>query len=56
MKQFTSTLALMVLGVVVLASTSRALIDLAGALVVPIVTGGIIAALLRCVWWLTGPR
>lgn len=56
MKRFTSTLALAVLGLVVLAASSHALIALAGALVVPIVAGGIVAALLRCVWWLTGPR
>ncbi len=41
---------------VVIAASSRALIALAGALVMPIVAAGIVAALLRCVWWLTGPR
>jgi hypothetical protein len=51
-----STLGLAVLGLVVLAATSRALIALAGALVMPIVVCGIVVALLRCVWWLTGPR
>jgi energy-converting hydrogenase Eha subunit C len=45
-----------VLGLVVLAATSRALTALAGALVAPIVVCGIVVALLRCVWWLTGPR
>ena len=43
-------------GLVVIAASSRALIALAGALVMPIVVLGIVAALLRCVWWLTGPR
>ncbi len=41
---------------VVIAASSRALIALAGTLVMPIVAAGIVAALLRCVWWLTGPR
>ena len=45
-----------VVGLVVIAASSRALIALAGALVTPIVAGGIVVALLRCVWWLTGPR
>ncbi len=43
-------------GVVVVAASSRALIALAGALVVPIVTLGILAALLRCIWFFTGSR
>jgi hypothetical protein len=51
-----SALSLTVLGLVVLAATSRALIALAGALVMPIVALGIVVALLRCVFWLTGPR
>jgi hypothetical protein len=45
-----------VLGLVVLAATSRALIALAGALQPLLVIGCIVVALLRCVWWLTGPR
>jgi len=51
-----SVLGLAVLGLVVLAATSRALIALAGSLIMPIVVCGIVVALLRCVWWLTGPR
>jgi hypothetical protein len=51
-----STLALAILGLVVLAAASPALVRLAGALVAPVVAGGIVVALLRCVWWLTGPR
>jgi len=52
-----SHLALLgVIGLVVLAATSRALIALAGALITPIVACGIVVCLLRCVWWLTGPR
>jgi hypothetical protein len=51
-----SALGLAVLGLVVLAATSRALIALAGALVMPIVALGIVVTLLRCVFWLTGSR
>ncbi|HSZ13110.1 MAG TPA: hypothetical protein VK790_03645 [Solirubrobacteraceae bacterium] len=47
---------LLLVGLVVLAAASPALIRLAGALVGPVVAGGVVAALLRCVWWLTGPR
>lgn len=56
MSKLATTLGLMLLGLVVLAASSRVLIALAGALVTPIVAGGIVVALLRCVWWLTGPR
>jgi uncharacterized protein (DUF697 family) len=56
MSKLVSTLATVILGLVVLAATSRALISLAGALVTPVVASGIVVALLRCVWWLTGPR
>lgn len=56
MSRLPSTLVLAILGLVVLAATSRALIALAGSLVTPLVACGIVAALLRCVWWLTGPR
>jgi|NGEPerStandDraft_6_1074524.scaffolds.fasta_scaffold164336_2 hypothetical protein len=56
MTKLVSTLSTVILGLVVLAATSRALIALAGALVTPIVACGIVVALLRCVWWLTGPR
>jgi energy-converting hydrogenase Eha subunit C len=47
---------LAIVGLVVLAAASPALIRLAGSLVTPIVACGIVVALLRCVWWLTGPR
>lgn len=50
------TALLVVVGLVVLAATSRALIALAGALVTPIAVCAVLVALLRCVWWLTGPR
>jgi hypothetical protein len=43
-------------GLCVLAASSRALIALAGALVVPIVALGITACLVRIAWWWTGPR
>ena len=56
MSRLPATLALAILGLVVLAAASRALIALAGALVTPIVACTVVAALLRCVWWLTGPR
>jgi len=56
MTKLASTLALVIFGLVVLAAASRALIALAGALVTPIVTFAVVAALLRCVWWLTGPK
>jgi len=56
MSKLASALTLAIFGLVVLAATSRALIALAGSLVVPIVACGIVVALLRCVWWLTGPR
>jgi len=56
MNKLASTLALAILGLVVLAATSRALIALAGGLVAPIVAGAVVVALLRCLWWLTGPR
>jgi hypothetical protein len=56
MSRLPTTLALAILGLVVLAATSRALIALAGSLVMPMVTCAVVVALLRCVWWLTGPR
>lgn len=56
MTKLVQALLLGIVGLVVLAAASRALVALAGALVVPAVTVGVIAALLRCVWWLTGPR
>lgn len=56
MNRLAPTLALVILGLVVLAATSRFLIALAGALVMPIVVAGIVAAILRCLWWMTGPR
>jgi len=56
MSKAATTLGLVILGLVVLAATSRALIALAGALLPLIVVGGIVVALLRCVWWLSGPR
>jgi hypothetical protein len=43
-------------GLVVIAASSRALIALAGALVMPIVALGLTACLIRVVWWWTGPR
>ncbi|MHB8243574.1 MAG: hypothetical protein ACYDHN_16500 [Solirubrobacteraceae bacterium] len=45
-----------IVAVVVLAAATPALTKLASALVAPLLIVGIIAALLRCVWWLTGPR
>jgi hypothetical protein len=45
-----------IVGLVVLAAATPALTKLASALVAPLLIGGIVGALLRCVWWLTGPR
>ncbi len=56
MNKLASTLALVVLALVVLAASSRALIALASGLLPILVAAGVIAALLRCIWWLTGPR
>lgn len=56
MNKLASALALAILGLVVLAATSRALIALAGALATPIVACAVAIALLRYVWWLTGSR
>jgi hypothetical protein len=47
---------LLLAALMVLAAAAPALTRLAGALVVPLLIAGIVAALLRCVWWLTGPR
>lgn len=47
---------LALVGLVVLAATSRALIALAGALQPLLVIVCVAVVLLRCVWWLTGPR
>jgi hypothetical protein len=43
-------------GLAVIAASSRALIALAGALLMPILALGVVAGFLRCLWWLTGPR
>jgi hypothetical protein len=56
MTKLVHAVLLALVGLVVLAATSPALIRLAGALTTPIVACGIVVALLRCVWWLTGPR
>jgi hypothetical protein len=51
-----STLGLVILGLVVLAATSRTLVALAGALQPLLVIVCVAVLLLRCVWWWTGPR
>ncbi len=56
MNKLIQAMLLGVLGLVVLAATSRVLVALAGALVGPIVACAVVVALLRCVWWWTGPR
>ena len=56
MSKLIQAVLLGLVGLTVLAAATPALIKLAGALVTPIVAFGIVAALLRCVWWLTGPR
>jgi hypothetical protein len=56
MNKLVQAVLLGLIGLAVLAAATPALIKLAGALVTPIVVGGIIAALLRCVWFYTGPR
>lgn len=56
MNRLIQALVLVIVGLVVLAAASRALIALAEALATPLVACGIVVALLRCVWWLTGPR
>jgi hypothetical protein len=43
-------------GLVVIAASSRALIALAGALQPFLVIGCVVVGLLRCVWFFTGPR
>jgi hypothetical protein len=47
---------LVLVGLVVLAAASPTLTKLAAALIPLALVVGIVAALLRCVWWLTGPR
>jgi hypothetical protein len=47
---------LSVLGLAALAAATPALTRLVGALVPLVLVVGILAALLRCVWWWTGPR
>ena len=56
MNKLIQVLLLSVIGLTVLDAASGPLTKLAGALVTPILVGGLIAGLLRCVWWLTGPR
>jgi hypothetical protein len=56
MNKLVHAILLALVGLVVLAASSHALVALAGALVTPIVACGIVVALLRCVWWLTVPR
>jgi hypothetical protein len=56
MNKLASVLALVVLALVVLAAASRPLIALASGLVPILVVAGLIAALLRCIWFFTGPR
>jgi hypothetical protein len=56
MNKLVSTLALAIVGLVVLAAASSTLTRLAGALIPLALVVGIVAALLRWVWWLTGPR
>jgi hypothetical protein len=53
MNRLASTLALGIVGLVVIAASSRALTALAGALVTPILVAWIVVALLRCVWFYT---
>jgi hypothetical protein len=48
--------ALGIVGLGVLATSSRALIALAESLVTPLAVCAVLAALLRCVWFFTGPR
>lgn len=56
MTKLIQVLLLSVIGLAVLDAASGPLTKLAGALVTPILVGGLIAGLLRCVWWMTGPR
>ncbi len=56
MNKLIQVVLLGVIGLAVLAAATPALIRLTGALVTPILVGGIVVGLLRCVWWLTGPR
>lgn len=53
MNKLTQAILLVLVGLVVLAAASPALIRLAGALGAPVVTCGIVVALLRCVWFYT---
>lgn len=56
MNKLASTLGLVILGLMVLAATSRALIALAGALQPLLVIVCVALMLLRCVSWWMGPR
>lgn len=56
MTKLIQVLLLSVIGLTVLDAASGPLTKLSEALVTPILVGGLIAGLLRCVWWLTGPR
>jgi hypothetical protein len=56
MNRLVQALLLGIVGLAVLAAVTPGLIKLAGALVPLVLVLGVGAAVLRCVWWLTGPR
>lgn len=53
MNKLIQTILLVLVGLVVLTAAGPILIKLTGALVTPILVGGIVAALIRCVWFYT---
>lgn len=53
MNKLIQAILLVLVGLVVLTAAGPTLIKLAGALVTPILVGGIVAALIRCVWFYT---
>lgn len=56
MSRLVQALLLGIVGLAVLAAASPGLTKLAGALVPLALVVGVVVAVLRCVWWLTGPK
>jgi hypothetical protein len=56
MSKLINVLVLGVIGLVVLDATGPTITRLISALVPLVLAVGIVVAILRCVWWLTGPR
>jgi hypothetical protein len=56
MTRLIQTLVLAVVGLAALAAATPALTRLVGALIPLTLVIGVVAAVLRMVWWMTGPR